>query len=59
MERISVIILGALAVFNGAVWASAGGLTLSTHGLGVFNIIVGLVVLVIEIFTHWGPWRRV
>jgi hypothetical protein len=59
MERISIIILAALSVFNGAVWASAGGLTLSPHGLGVFNIIVGLVVLVIEVFTHWGPWRRV
>lgn len=55
---ISVIILALWVVFVGAVWASLGGLSLTPHGLGILSVIVGLVVLVIEIFTHYGPWKR-
>lgn len=53
---ISVIILAAWVLFVGAVWAA--WISISQHNLGVLTVIVGLVVLAIEIFTHWHPWQR-
>lgn len=53
---ISVIIIAIWMVFLGAVWAT--WIAITPHNLGVLTIIVGLVVLFIEIFTHWQPWRR-
>lgn len=53
---ISVIILAIWAVFLGAVWAT--WVTITSHNLGLLTVIVGLVVLAIEIFTHWQPWKR-
>lgn len=54
MRRLSVLILALLAVFNGAVWAAIGGLSIPPKGLGWLNVIVGLVVIVIEVVL----WRR-
>lgn len=53
---ISVIILALWVVFVGSVWAT--WVTLTSHNLGVLSVIVGVVVLVIEIFTHYKPWVR-
>lgn len=55
--RISIIILGLWVVFFGAVQAT--WLTITPHNFGVLSVIVGLVVLFIEIFTVWQPWKRV
>lgn len=52
---ISIIVLAIWAVFLGAVWALWVGI--SSHNLGILTVVVGLVVLFIEIFTHWQPWR--
>lgn len=53
---ISVIILALWTVFLGAVWAT--WVEIKQHDLGVLAVVVGLVVLAIEIFSHWQPWRR-
>ena len=53
---ISVIILALWVLFVGAVWAT--WISISSHNLGVLSVVVGLVVLFIEIFTHWQPWVR-
>lgn len=52
----SVIILAIWLVFVGAVWAT--WVEISPHDLGVLTVVIGLVVLFIEIFSHYGPWRR-
>lgn len=56
--RLSVAILALLAIFNGAVWAALGGLSISPKGLGLLNVIVGLVVLVTEVFFNRDPWIK-
>lgn len=54
--KISVIILALWVVFLGSVWAT--WITITQHDLGVLSVIVGLVVLFLEIFTNWQPWKR-
>lgn len=55
MHRISAILLALLFIFIGAVWAT--WITVSAHNLGVLSVIVGLVVIVIELWV-WQPWVR-
>lgn len=55
--KISIIILALLTVFVGAVGVT--WITMSTKNLGVLELIVGLFVLFIEIFTNWQPWKKV
>lgn len=56
MNKASIIILALWVVFLGAVWAT--WISISAHNLGVLSIIVGVVVLLVELFTVWQPWRR-
>lgn len=54
--RVSIVLLGLWVVFVGAVLAN--WLTVTAHNLGVLSVIVGLVVVLIEVFTVWHPWVR-
>lgn len=53
---ISVVIIAIWMLFVGAVWDT--WITINQHDFGVLTVIIGIVVLVIEIFTHHGPWKR-
>lgn len=53
--KISILILALYIVFLGAAWAT--WITISQHNLGVLPIVVGLVAITVELFTHWQPWK--
>lgn len=55
-SRISVIILVLWVVFLGAVWGT--WVAISPHNLGILSVVVGVIVLLVELFTVWHPWRR-
>lgn len=54
--KLSVIILSFWVIFVGAVWAT--WITVTAHNLGVLSVVVGIVVIAIEVFTHWHPWVK-
>jgi hypothetical protein len=57
--RVSVVILALWAIFIGAVWAT--WITVSAHNLGILSVVIGVVILLIELFvpSWWSvDWRK-
>lgn len=56
MQTLSVVLLSVWLMLLGAVWAT--WITITPHNLGVLTFIVGLAILLIELY-FWGRARKV